>query len=141
MPAAKVEPLKLTAAQQKAQSELATPEKTAVALTALSLEYAALQAKATRTPEEDARLKVLDASIEQATERLSDFFKKTLYPELAQKTGTQDANALTEQREVGGEPAAEHAGGAGAACDWHTAAARRGACVCDRGDGAGAQEV
>jgi hypothetical protein len=70
--------LAVTSVQQKAQSELATPEKAAVALTDLSMEYAALQAKATRTPEEE----------------VSDFFRRTLYPELALKTGAQDANAL-----------------------------------------------
>lgn len=93
-PSAKVEPLKLTGAQQSAQSELVVPEKTAEALTGLSLEYAALLAKEKRTPEEDARLKSLDASIEQGNGEVSAFFKNTLYPELAQKTGTQDANAL-----------------------------------------------
>ena len=91
---ATVEPLKLTEAQQNAQSQLAVPEKTAVALTELSLEYSSLLAKATRTPEESARLKVLDASIEQGNGEVSAFFKNTLYPQLAQKAGTQDANAL-----------------------------------------------
>lgn len=86
--------LAVTSVQQKAQSELATPEKAAVALTDLSMEYAALQAKATRTPEEDARLKTLEAKIEPGNEEVSDFFRRTLYPELALKTGAQDANAL-----------------------------------------------
>jgi CHAT domain-containing protein/tetratricopeptide (TPR) repeat protein len=93
-PSAKVEPLKLTAAQNNAQSELAAPEKTAEALTGLSLEYAALLDKEKRTPAEDARLKSLEASIEQGNCEVSSFFKNTLYPELAQKTGTQDANTL-----------------------------------------------
>jgi len=95
--AAKVEPLKLTAAQQKAQSELAAPEQTAEALTALSAEYAALLAKAARNPAEDARLKVLDASIEQGNGEVAAFFKDTLYPELAGKAGARDANALLSQ--------------------------------------------
>ena len=93
-PEAKVEPLKLNAIQQKAQSELTTAEKTAVALTDLSIEYSGLQAKVTRTPEEDARLKTLEASIEKENGEVSDFFRKTLYPSLAQKAGAQDANAL-----------------------------------------------
>jgi len=102
--AAKVEPLKLTPAQQKAQSELVAPAKTAEALTALSVEYGALLAKEKRTPEEDARLKALDASIEQGNGEVSAFFKNTLYPELAQKAGTQDANALLskEKSDVSG---------------------------------------
>jgi CHAT domain-containing protein len=92
--ASKNEPLKLSEAQEKAQSEMAVPEKTAQALTALSIEYAALSAKTSRTPEENARMKTLDASIEQANVQVSAFFKNTLYPELAQKSGTQDANAI-----------------------------------------------
>ena len=61
--------LAVTSVQQKAQSELATPEKAAVALTDLSMEYAALQAKATRTPEEDARLKTLEAKSSREMKR------------------------------------------------------------------------
>jgi tetratricopeptide (TPR) repeat protein len=91
---AKVEPLKLSEGQQRAQGELAAPEKTAAALTALSLEYAGLLAKATRTPAEDARLKVLETSIEQGNGEVSAFFRNTLYPQLAQKARTEDANAL-----------------------------------------------
>jgi CHAT domain-containing protein len=37
---------------------------------------------------------VLDASIEQGNGEVSAFFRNTLYPQLAQKAGTQDANAL-----------------------------------------------
>jgi len=96
-PSAKVEPLKFTRAQQSAQSELAAPEKTAEALAGLSLEYAALVAKEKRTPDEDARLKSLEASIEQGNGEVSAFFKNTLYPELAQKTGSQDANTLVSK--------------------------------------------
>ncbi|HEV3218529.1 MAG TPA: tetratricopeptide repeat protein [Candidatus Acidoferrales bacterium] len=93
--AAKVEPLKLTPAQQKAQTELAIPEKTAEALTGVSLEYGTLLAKEKRTPDEDARLKTLDNSIEQANSEVMAFFTKTLYPELAQKADTvDDANKL-----------------------------------------------
>jgi CHAT domain-containing protein len=92
--ASKVVPLKLSAAQQKAENELASPEKTAEALTGLSVEYAGLMAKKNRTPQEDARLKTLDTSIEQANGEVSAFFRNTLYPELAQKSGAQDANAL-----------------------------------------------
>ena len=92
--AAGAEPLKLNGAQQKAESDLEAAEKLAVALTGMSAEYAALLAKAARTPEEEARLKTLEAKIEAANGEVSDFFRKTLYPELAQKAGTQDANAL-----------------------------------------------
>jgi CHAT domain-containing protein len=92
--AAKAEPLRLNGAQQKAESDLEATEKTAVALTQMSAEYAALLAKTARAPEEEARLKTLGAKIEAGNGEVSDFFRKTLYPELAQKAGTQDANAL-----------------------------------------------
>jgi CHAT domain-containing protein len=91
---AKVEPLKLSAAQQKAQSALEAPEKTAVALTEMSADYAVLRAKTARSAEEDAQLKTLEAKIEAKNSEVSDFFRKTLYPELAGTAGTQDANAL-----------------------------------------------
>jgi CHAT domain-containing protein len=93
-PAAKVEPLPLTAPQQKAQADLATPEKTAIALTDVSMEYATLLAKPTRTTAEESRMKQLDARIEAGNGEVSAFFKNTLYPELAQKTNTTDANSL-----------------------------------------------
>jgi len=93
-PGAKVEPLKLNPLQEKAQGELPAGEKAALGLTDLSVEYAGLQAKAARTPDDDARLKNLEAKIEAGNAEVSDFFKKTLFPELAAKAGTQDANAL-----------------------------------------------
>ena len=84
----------LTPEQQKAQSELDSPEKAAVTLTALNMEYAELQAKASRTPAEEARLKELDARIEAGNGEVSAFFRNTLYTQLAHKVGTEDANAL-----------------------------------------------
>jgi CHAT domain-containing protein len=94
VPAQAIKPLELTSAQQQAQTALAGQEKTAIALTALSTEYGALLAKASRAPAEEARLKTLDAQIEAGNSEVSSFFKKTLYPQLAQKAGSQDANAL-----------------------------------------------
>jgi CHAT domain-containing protein len=93
-PAAKAEPLPLTPVQQKAQGDLAAPEKAAMALTEVSVEYAALMAKPSRTAGEEATLKALEAKIEAGNGEVSDFFRNTLYPELAQKAGTADANAL-----------------------------------------------
>lgn len=93
-PETRIAPLKLNGVQEQAQSELPTGEKAALALADMSVEFAALQAKAARTPDEDARLKLLEAKIEAGNEEVSDFFRKTLFPELAAKTGTQDANAL-----------------------------------------------
>ena len=93
-PQAKVEPLELTTAQQKAQGELAAPEEAALAVMDMSVEYAGLAAKATRTSDETLRLKALQTKIEAQNADVSDFFRKTLYPELAQRARTQDANAL-----------------------------------------------
>ena len=92
--AAKIEFLKLTAAQQKAQSELETPEKMAVALTDPCMEYAGLQAKATRTPEEDARMKTLSANIEQGIREILAFFANTIDPELERKPGADKENGV-----------------------------------------------
>ncbi|MGA3264279.1 MAG: tetratricopeptide repeat protein, partial [Terracidiphilus sp.] len=89
---AKIEPLKMTAAQQKAQNDLAAPEKMAVALTDLCMEYAALQAKAAHNAEEDARLKTLSASIEQGIREILAFFANTIDPELEQKPGSDKEN-------------------------------------------------
>ena len=69
--ASKVQPLKLSDAQQKAQADLATPEKTSEALTSLSIEYAALSAKQNRTAAEEARLKTLDKNIAAANGEVS----------------------------------------------------------------------
>jgi CHAT domain-containing protein len=91
---AKAEPLKLTAAQQKAQSELDTPEKNALSLEELSLQCAGLQAKATRTPEEEAQLKTLNADIEQGNAKILDFFAKTIYPDLERKPDASKENGL-----------------------------------------------
>jgi len=93
-PDAKVEPLKLNDLQEKAQSELPAGEKAALTLANMSVEFAALRAKAARTPNEDARLKLLETNIEAGNQEVSDFFRKTLFQELAAKAGTQDANAL-----------------------------------------------
>jgi len=93
-PQAKVEELKLSGAQQKAQDDIDAQEKTALALMEMSAEFSTLRAKTTRTADEDARMNTLEASIEKGNAEVSDFFRKTLYPELAQKAGAQDANAL-----------------------------------------------
>jgi CHAT domain-containing protein len=92
--AVKVEPLPLTPEQQKARTQLDAPEKAAVALTSLNMEYAALLAKASRTSAEEARLKELDTRIEAGNGEVSAFFRNTLYAELAHKVGSEDANAL-----------------------------------------------
>ncbi len=93
-PQSKVEPVPMTDAQKKAQSDLATPEQEALALADASVQYAELQAKATRTAEETAQMNGLESKIEARNAEVLDFFKKTLFPELAQRAGSRDANAI-----------------------------------------------
>jgi len=95
--AAKTAALKLTAVQEKAEADIEAQEKSATSLVELTAEFAALQAKAARTPEETARMKGLDAKIEAGNAEVTDFFRKTLYPELAQRTSAQDANTILSQ--------------------------------------------
>lgn len=85
--AAKVEPLKLDAAEEKAENDLAAPKKRALALEDLSLSYATLQAKAARTAEDDAQLKTLNASIEQGAADLVALCSTTIYADLEPKHG------------------------------------------------------
>jgi len=95
--AAETAPMKLTAAQEKAEGDIEAQEKSAASLMDLTAEYAALQARTTRTPEEAARMKDLEGKIEAGNAEVTDFFRKTLYPELAQRTSVQDANAILSQ--------------------------------------------
>lgn len=87
--AAKFEPLKLTPSQQNVHNKLPTLEKMARAIAELCIDYAVLQAKAPRTPGEDARLETLIASIEQKKAEIQAFFTNTIYPELEQKPGAE----------------------------------------------------
>jgi CHAT domain-containing protein len=98
--APKVAPLRLTAGQLKAQSEMAELEKRALPLDQLGVEAAELQAKAARTPEEDARLKTLNASMERETAELQAFFNGTVSPDLksdSAQTGVASGNGNSAQ--------------------------------------------
>jgi CHAT domain-containing protein len=91
--------LNLTAAQQQVERDLEAREETSADLTALNAQYATLLAKAARTQQETAQLTTLEAKIEAGNRDVSNFFRTTLYPELAQKVGTEDANArLREEK-------------------------------------------
>jgi HD superfamily phosphohydrolase len=96
-PDAHATPLNLTRAEQDVETDLAAHEQAAVALTDLSAQYEALLAKPNRTPAEEAGMKALEAKIESGNTDVSDFFRKSLYPELAQNAGTQAANALLSE--------------------------------------------
>ena len=76
--AAQIEPLKLTTAQLKAQSTLAALEQKAQAFEGVCVEVAVLQAQATRTSEEDARLKSLNASMEQQIAEMQSIFSSAI---------------------------------------------------------------
>ena len=92
--ARKLESLALSQAQQKAQIDLENQEKASIALIDLAADLATLQAKTNRTADETARMQAIEAKIEAGNGEVTDFFRKTLYPELAQRAGAQDANAL-----------------------------------------------
>lgn len=96
----RVEPVPLSTEEEKGLNELAAPEKTAVTVTDLSVEYASLLAKPNRTPEEEGRLKALDTSISAGNAEVSEFFTKTLYPELATAANTETANAVLHKEKL-----------------------------------------
>ncbi len=93
-PQAKISPIALTDDQKKAESDLSTPEQQALALTDVSLQYAELEAKPNKSAGETAQMNALEMKLEAQNAAVSDFFKKTLYPELAKRAGTTDANAI-----------------------------------------------
>jgi CHAT domain-containing protein/uncharacterized protein HemY len=80
--AAKAVPLKFTALQQKVLGQMAELEKRAMPLDQLNVEYVGLEVQAARTPEQDAHLKTLGASIEKQTADLQAFFDTAISPEL-----------------------------------------------------------
>jgi CHAT domain-containing protein/Tfp pilus assembly protein PilF len=96
-PESKTEGLQLTSAQQKAEVDLENQEKLTVSLMELTAKRAALQAKQNRTAEETAHMQELDSRIEAGNLEVTEFFRKTLYPQLAQKAGTETANTLTNR--------------------------------------------
>jgi CHAT domain-containing protein/Tfp pilus assembly protein PilF len=80
--AAKAAPLKFTARQQKVLNQMTEFEKRAGPLEQLSVDYVGLGVQAARTPEQEARLKTLSASIEKGTADLQAFFDSTISPGL-----------------------------------------------------------
>lgn len=86
-------PLKVGAAQLKAQSEMAELEKKLQPLHQLSVEAAELQAKAARTPEEDVRLKTLDVTMAQEAAELQAFFDSTVSSQIKSDGGPGNDNS------------------------------------------------
>jgi CHAT domain-containing protein/Tfp pilus assembly protein PilF len=79
---AAIEPLKLSPAQQDAESALPDLEKKARVIEESSLEYTQIQAKPSRTPDDDAQLKVLSATMQQEGSDIQSVLTSKIYPEL-----------------------------------------------------------
>lgn len=97
----KLRPLPLTAAQQKASSDLPEVEAKATALVDLNVSFRALLEKAGRSADEEKTLNSLRAEIEEKNKSVSKFFTDTLYPEFARRTTTDDANNLISDEKSG----------------------------------------
>ncbi len=87
----KFAPLSLNAAQQRAQSAMAALEKPALAFEQRSLEAAGLEEKTALTPQEDARLKELEASIEQSNLAILAGFASSVLATLEQPVVAAEA--------------------------------------------------
>ncbi len=96
--AAKVEPLRLSDAQQKAQGELDSQQQKTIALEEMSVQWSTLHAKSTRSADEEAQLKRLTASLQQGISEVTDYFTNTVCAGLERKTapGQQTADAAGE---------------------------------------------
>jgi len=92
-----IEPLKLSPAQQKAESQLADVEQKARAIEEDTLAHTQIQAQQTRTPDDDTQLKTLQARIEQNEAAIRSALMDTIYPELDQQAAPGAAGADTSQ--------------------------------------------
>ncbi len=92
-----IEPLKLSPAQMKAESELPDLEKKARVIEESSLAYAQLQAKPQRTPDEDAQMKTLAAAIQQQATDIETILKNKVFPELDAQSAPGQAAADTSK--------------------------------------------
>lgn len=90
---ANFEPIALSPAQQKAESALPDLEKKARTIEDLSLTYAQIQAKPTRTPEDDAQLKSLDANMRQIGNEIHDTLYNEIFPILDAQSAPGQATA------------------------------------------------
>ena len=92
---ADIEPLKLSPAQQDAEDALPDLEKKARAIEEASLSYAQLQAKPSRTPDEDAQLKTLGTTIQQQGSDIQSVLTNKIFPELDAQSAPGQASADT----------------------------------------------
>ena len=86
-----IEPLKLSPAQQKTEAALPEVENHARTIEELSLTYAQLQAKPTRTAADDAQLQSLEASMKQERTQIENILTTTVFPALDQQSAPGQA--------------------------------------------------
>ncbi len=82
---AKMEPLRLSTAQQKAQSELDSQQQKTIALEEMSLQYVSLNGKTARTSAEDAEMRRSKATLQQGISEIMNYFIGTICAELERK--------------------------------------------------------
>jgi CHAT domain-containing protein/Tfp pilus assembly protein PilF len=92
---AAIEPLKLSPAQQDAEAALPDLEKKARAIEESSLAYTQIQAKPSRTPDDDAQLKALSATMQQEGSDIQSVLTNKIYPELDAQSAPGHASTDT----------------------------------------------
>jgi CHAT domain-containing protein/predicted negative regulator of RcsB-dependent stress response len=92
-----IEPLKLSPEQQKAEAQLPDVEQKARAVEEDTLAYAEIQAKPTRTPDEDAQLKTLQAKIQMEVASIRSALTDTIYSALDEQSAPGAAGVDTTQ--------------------------------------------
>jgi CHAT domain-containing protein/Tfp pilus assembly protein PilF len=91
--AAAIEPLKLSPAQQDAENALPDLEKKARVIEESSLSYGQLEAKTSRSLDEDAQLKSLGATIQQEGNEIQSTLTSKIFPELDAQSAPGQASA------------------------------------------------
>jgi CHAT domain-containing protein/Tfp pilus assembly protein PilF len=84
----KMEPLKMNAGQLKAESDLPALEQMGRNIEELTIKLAALQAKATRTQQEEAQLTALKASLDKANADMRAYYANRIFPDLGEGVGS-----------------------------------------------------
>ena len=95
--ATNIGPLQLSAAQQKAESQLPDVEQKARTLEEETLAYAQIQAKPTRTPDDEAQLKTLEDQIQRNEAAIRSALTGAIYPELDGQSAPGAASVDTTQ--------------------------------------------
>jgi CHAT domain-containing protein/Tfp pilus assembly protein PilF len=90
-----IEPLKLSPAQQDAESALPDLEQKARVIEESSLAYTQIQAKPSRTPDDEAQLKALTTTIELQRSDIQAILKNRVFPELDAQSAPGHASTNT----------------------------------------------